>query len=70
MAGTLDNLEKFWAAILSEDDAEIRNAWQALDAEQRAALRDHLEQMIADDEFTDGQRQAARAALRVIGPEP
>ncbi len=70
MDNSLDDPEKFWAALLSEDAAQIREAWERLDADEAAAVRAHLEAMIADEEFSDSQRQAARAALQAIGPVP
>jgi hypothetical protein len=67
MTDTPRDLEKFWAAILSEDAAQVLAEWRTLDADEGTMLREHLERMIADEEMSDQQRQAARAALQIIG---
>lgn len=62
----IDDLEAFWAALLSEDAALIRQAWADLSAEEAASVRDHLERMATEEGYSEPQQQAARTALGVI----
>ncbi len=65
----MDGLEEFWEAILSEDPPRIRAAWLTLIEAERAAVHAHLERMAAEEGWTEGQRDSARAALRTIRDE-
>ena len=62
----MDDLKGFWAAILSEDVTLIREAWVGLAREEAEAARAHLRRMIEDEEYSESQRRAARAAMEVI----
>lgn len=64
-----DWLEEFWGDLLSEEPLRIAAAWATLDTEERQAIHTHLGRMANEDGWTDGQRQAARAALDVIGSD-
>jgi hypothetical protein len=63
-------LEDLWRSLLSGKPALIRAAWEALDAEERASVRNHLQAMIRDAGWQDGQRRAALAALQCAGENP
>lgn len=58
--------ETFWAYLLSEEPDKIQAAWNALHAEERAAVRAHLLQMTTDEGYSAPQRSSAQAALNVI----
>jgi hypothetical protein len=62
----MDELEEFWAQVLSEDDELVREAWAGLTVEERAAVWAHLERMAAEEGYSAVQRQAAEAALRAL----
>ena len=60
------NIDAFWEAIFSEDDAHVRAAFGTLDAEERASVFDLLRRIDGDDARVAAQREAARVAMRVI----
>lgn len=64
------SLEEFWANMLSEDPPTVRQAWDALTAEEKAAVYRHLQRMASEAGWQPSQRDAARAALQAIGPFP
>lgn len=59
-------LEVFWGDLLSEEAPRIETAWQRLDPHEQPPIRTHLQRMVQEDGWTDGQREAAQAALAVI----
>ena len=66
----MDDLERFWSDLLSEDPALIAKAWSLLDVAERDAVDAHLRAMAADPERHPGQRRAARVALSVVAHPP
>ena len=64
----MNDLAEFWAEALSEDEAQVRQAWAELNTDEAAAVHAHLERMAADMEYAPAQRQAARYALNVVRP--
>jgi len=65
--GRYDDVEEFWGAILSEEEAKVLGAWSTLDAEERADVVAHLRRMSDPTEgYADVQQQSARTALAVI----
>ena len=62
----MDDLEAFWAALLSEDAGQIRRAWDELTASEGQAVIAHLQKMAANEAYSDAQRQAAEIALKTI----
>ena len=44
----MDDLEAFWAQLLSEDSDQIRTAWASLTGEERAAILAHLVTMASE----------------------
>ena len=58
------NIDAFWEAIFSEDDAHVRAAFGTLDAEERASVFDLLRRIDGDDARVAAQREAARVAMR------
>jgi hypothetical protein len=62
-----EDAESFWDAMLSEDAAQVRAAWAALDAEERRDVESHLSHM-ADvaQGFAEVQQASARFALATI----
>jgi len=66
----MDDLERFWWNILSEDSALIKEAWSTLTAEERDAVTAHLRSMQADPDRHPDQRRAARAALSTPSLSP
>jgi hypothetical protein len=63
-----DELEQFWADVLSADPRRIRQAMAELHETERRAVIDHLRTMAHESGWTDGQQQRARAALTVLEP--
>jgi hypothetical protein len=65
--GRYDDVEEFWSAILSEEDARVRAAWATLDADERGDVARHLRRMADVTEgFAEGQQASARFALAAI----
>ena len=64
----MDDLERFWDDMFSEDPARIAAAWRALGAEERLAVAAQLESIVADPDRLQGQRRAAEAALSILHP--
>ncbi len=62
----MDDLARFWAGLLSEDEASVRRAGAALAEPERAAVAAHLQRMADDEGYGEPQRQAARRALGII----
>ena len=65
----MDWLDEFWGDLLSEEPLRIMAAWSTLDANEQAAIFDHLSHMAADDGWADVQKVAAQAALYAIQNE-
>lgn len=62
-----DDVEEFWSAILSEDEALVLGAWSTLDAEERGDVEAHLSRMSDPTEsYADVQQRSARFALELI----
>ncbi len=62
-----DDVEEFWSAILSEDEALVLGAWSTLDAEERGDVEAHLTRMSDPTEsYADVQQRSARFALELI----
>jgi hypothetical protein len=62
----MDDLESFWAQLLSEDPDEIQEAWARLNSYERAAVLAHLETMATGEGWSEPQRRAAQAALDIV----
>jgi myo-inositol-1(or 4)-monophosphatase len=62
------NLDQFWANMFSEEAEKVRAAWEWLADDERAAVRNHLEQIVHDHERIEAQRDAARFALNAEPP--
>jgi hypothetical protein len=62
--------ELLWSRLLSGRPDLIRAAWNALDGEQRAAVRSHLETMAGGEGWQAAQREAARNALLRLERDP
>lgn len=67
MADDLNDVEVFWAHILSEEPEKVRRAYLSLsEADERDAVRRHLHIMATEEGWTALQQQAAAAALKII----
>jgi hypothetical protein len=64
---SIDNPERFWAEVLSQDPDRIRAALHTLTEEDAAGVVEHLRRMVTEDGWQDGQRQRAQAALAHLG---
>jgi hypothetical protein len=62
----IDDLDKFWFEILSEDPDRIEKAWQCLSDDEQYALISHLQRMSADPGWQESQRLRARKAFAVL----
>jgi hypothetical protein len=58
--------EELWEHLLSEKNLLILRAWQSMNEEERAAVKQHLQTMSREDGWHAGQRRAAIIALRCI----
>ena len=63
-----DDLEQFWADVLSADPRRIREAMAKLQEMERRAVIDHLRRMAHESGWTDGQQERAQSALTVLEP--
>lgn len=61
----MDDLERFWSNIFSEDAARIGEAWATLSAGEREAIAGHLRSIVTDSDRPPEQRHAASVALSV-----
>ena len=62
----MTDLDEMWEALLSEDPARIRRVWEDVtDAEAQTILA-HLTRMRDYEDWSDGQRAAAAAALQTL----
>ena len=66
----MDDLERFWANIFSEDAALIGEAWATLSAGEREAIAGHLRSIVTDSDRLPEQRRAARVALSAVLQAP
>jgi hypothetical protein len=66
----MDDLERFWSNIFSEDPALIREAWAMLAEAERESVATHLRSIVADPDRHPDQRRAAKAALSQTPPLP
>jgi MAF protein len=64
----MDDLERFWSNIFSEDPALIGEAWSTLETAGRAAVLAHLQSIIADPQRPPDQRRASSVALSQVTP--
>ena len=65
----MDDLERFWSDIFSEDAALIGEAWATLGAREREVVAGHLRSILADPDRHPNQRRAAGVALsEMFGP--
>jgi hypothetical protein len=62
----MNEVEIVWEALLSRDEAQIRPAYLALDAETRGAVGAHLRVMTGEEGWHPEQVISAQAALDVI----
>ena len=62
----MNTVEIIWDALLSRDEAQIRPAYLALDAQTRQAVGAHLRVMTSEDGWHPEQVISAQAALDVI----
>jgi hypothetical protein len=62
----MEFLEQFWAKILSGDPDQVRPAWESLSAEEKSAVRSHLDRMRSESGWHASQRASAEAALKTI----
>ncbi|MBN1203049.1 MAG: hypothetical protein JXJ20_14460 [Anaerolineae bacterium] len=62
----MNELEIFWANMLSRVPERIRAAWQTLTPEEQIAIAAHLKRMVSEEGWADPQRASAQAALSAI----
>jgi hypothetical protein len=58
--------EELWEHLLSEKTVLILRAWQTMNAEERAAVKLHLEAMSREADWPQTQRRTAASTLRCI----
>lgn len=63
-----EDLEAFWAEVLSGESARIRAVLDRLESPSRRAVLDHLRRMASEPGWTEGQQHRARAALEASSP--
>lgn len=64
------DLDLLWERIFSEDEQQVRLAWEGLSDDERKAVQELLGSISIDPQRIVEQRNAARFALRVIRGEP
>ncbi len=62
----MDNLEKIWSDILSQEPGLIIATYQSLDEESQKVVTSHLQVMISEPGWSSGQKNSARIALDAI----
>lgn len=62
----MDDLDKLWEDLLSQDPGRIRRAWGNLTDDESQGILAHLGRMRDEDGWDPGQREAAATALQVI----
>ncbi len=62
----MDELEMFWANMLSQDPPTIEAAWKNLSSEEQTTVREHLQRMATEEGWADVQRLSAQSALDTI----
>jgi hypothetical protein len=55
-----------WRSLLSRDPDRIRETWDLLDTDERAAIHEHLTKMATESGWTEPQRISAQAALDTL----
>jgi hypothetical protein len=60
------NLESFWAEILSKDREKILAAIRSLSEDEQRAVVEHLKQMAHETGWSEGQRIRAKTALSIL----
>lgn len=60
------NLETFWADIFSKEPVKIIAAMDSLSEEEQQAVINHLQRMVTETGWTEGQRKNARSALDIL----
>ena len=63
----MDNLEQFWADLMSGAPERVRRAWTGLTDKERQVVRGSLTQIRDGDGWHPSQREAANAALQIAG---
>jgi len=62
----MDDLDRFWADVLSGDPLRVQAIWSGLSEAERQALVDHLVRMRDEPGWHTAQRDASEGALRAI----
>lgn len=61
------DIEDFWAAILSREPEQIREAYASLpNADEQQAVLAHLTRMVTEPDWAEPQRISAQAALDAL----
>ena len=66
----MDDLERFWSDIFSEQPVLIAAAWALIDAAERESVAAHLRSIAADPDRLPDQRRAASVALSTVSERP
>lgn len=64
-----DELELFWADLLSEESDRVIAAWITLEDAEQATVLDHLRRMVSEAGYAESQATAAQTALHIIETE-
>lgn len=64
-----DDLELFWADLLSEEADRVVAAWITLDEGEQSSILVHLRRMTSEDGYAESQVAAAQTALHIIETE-
>ncbi len=59
-------LSHLWDELLSGDSDRVRQAFAGLELKEQQAVLAHLHEMAEGEGWQEGQREAARAALKAL----
>lgn len=61
-----NNYESIWEVLLSREPEMVSAAYESLQPDEQAAVREHLLKMVTEPGWQPGQRASAQVALDVI----
>ena len=64
-----DQIENFWAEILSRQSDRVRSAFATLSGEEKEAVLNHLRRMTREPGWHPEQADSAEKALQVLHDE-
>lgn len=66
MVSRPESLEELWDYLLSAEPEKVQLAFEQLDESEGQAVVTHLRRMVTEPGWQPGQRESARAALKIL----